>query len=62
MTIYLHSCKMSNVIIFTTNGEFDSLRLMGNSHVLKLQSDVRAKYSRMGHTRLAQMLRPQGKL
>ena len=45
------------------NGEYNELRNMGYKrpvNVLKIKSDIRAKYSKMGEKKLFKMINPRG--
>lgn len=49
----------------TTNGEWNSLRLQGDTRplsIIQIRSDVRAKYSRLGYKTMINMLTPKGKV
>ena len=48
---------------FVSNGEYNSLRMNGNTrplHILQIRSAVRAKMSRTSHKTLLDMLIPEG--
>lgn len=58
-----HLLKITQLIGFTTNGEFNSLRWKGNSRpltVLQIKSEVRSIYQRKGLQSLLAMITPFG--
>ena len=52
------------LIGFTSNGEFNYLRMRGNSRplsIIQIRQDVRNKYNKLGQKKLIDMLTPISK-
>lgn len=58
-----YSYHVSMLLGLTTNGEWNTLRVEGHTRplsIIKLRSDARTKYSRLGYSSMMKMLTPKG--